>query len=728
MKTDANTPKLRRKEFSKNEILDFLVSQSPQTYKSKEIAKKLKLSNLIYMDFKKQLKSLVAKGKVVRYPKGRFGVAQTTKELQGILHVKTQGYGFVLLETGGDDIFVSLKNMDTALHGDRVAVELMAQSRGHHSEGTVIKVLERARSSIVGTYRRGKRTGFVVPDNVKIVRDIYIPQEDSLKAKNGQKVVVEIREWVHSNLNPEGAIVEVLGFPDEKGVALEAVVRSFELTSTFPPKVDREASAIKTEIPAELIAQRLDLRDEVVFTIDPADSKDFDDAVSLFRLDNGNYKLGVHIADVSHYVQPGTEIDKEAIRRGTSVYLVDRVIPMLPERLSNQICSLEPHKERLAFSIIMEVTPKGSVVSFEIHETVILSKRRFTYQEVQAILDDPKSTEKYVDTLREMHQLSQVLLRQRVQNGSLSFDLPEAYIELDDSGQPVDIRPRERLDSHRLVEEFMLLANQTVAASVKAPTPDDPARPFVYRVHERPSVEKVKNFTDFVQGLGLTISEKQVRRPASLQRFLNSVEDEQKRKIVNKVLLRSLMKAKYTTKNEGHFGLAFQNYTHFTSPIRRYPDLIVHRLIKNMLGLPHAKNWQVVSKKLEEQCKAVTQCEIKALEAERASVKMMQLEFIEKHLGEVFEGVIAGVVVFGLFVEIPEFLIEGLVHVNELEKDFFVFDDRHLQLIGQNTGKIYRLGDKLRVRVARVAKNERLIDFTLEEQFRSPKRRPRKGK
>lgn len=711
----------KTKVFNQKEILDFLAKNSPRSFKAKELAQQLNISLNVYQQFRKILKQLVIDGKVIRFNKGKFGLARKMgPEIIGELHVKTQGYGFVRRDDGGDSIFVSMKNMGKALHRDRVRVQLLAQMRGENPEGVVVGIVQRARSQIVGIYRKGRRFGFVTPDDLKIKCDIYVADADTGNAKSGQKVVVEILNWDNPDLHLEGRVTNVLGYPDEAGVAVEGLVHSLEIPVHFPQKVENQVAEIPDKIPNEEIARRLDLRKEQIFTIDPVDSKDFDDAVSLKKLDNGNWFLGVHIADVSYYVKEGTAVDQEALKRGTSVYLVDRVIPMLPEKLSNRICSLQPKTERLAYSVLMELTPKAEVVKYDFQETIIKSQRRFTYQEVQAILIGETKNDPYFQVLTDMNSLAKTLAGQRSKMGSLDFDIPEPEITLDAAGKPVSIRPRERLDSHRLVEDFMLLANRVVAEHVNLHMKDEEQKPvpFVFRIHEKPDVEKIKNFIEFVRALGFELTEQQARRPKSLQKFLSGIAEKQTRKSVNQILLRSLMKARYTTNNVGHFGLAFKHYTHFTSPIRRYPDLMVHRMLKRYLISTNIEDRKNLKKHLENNCKISSEQEIRALEAERESIKIKQLEFIEQYVGEAFDGVVAGVVPFGIFVEIPQFLVEGLVHVNDLEPDFFVLDEKRYQLIGQNSGKIYGLGDPVQIRIARVDRNEKLVDFTLATAYR----------
>ena len=695
----------------KNQILDFLEQHHGQGFKAKELAKTLGIPQANYVRFRNLLKEMAEEGEIRKGRHARYSKTAPSAEVVGRLHVKTQGYGFVLADDG-TEVFVSQRNMGTAFHQDVVRVRLFASRRGDSPEGKIVEVVERARTNIVGTYRRGKRFGFVVPDEVKIQWDILVADVDSMGAVSGQKVVVQITEWEHEQANPIGKVVRVLGFPDEPGVDVESVAYSFDLPLEFPKNVEKEAERLPEAIPAAELDRRLDLRDLEMFTIDPAEAKDFDDAVSLEELENGNLRLGVHIADVSFYVKDGSAVDREARRRGTSVYLVDRVIPMLPERLSNQLCSLRPEEDRLAYSVLMEVTPRGDLVDYEIRESVIRSDRRYTYEEVQDILEG-KAEDEHADTLRKMLALSRALIAKRHRRGGIDFDTAEVEIELDAEGTPVAIHRKKRLDSHRLIEEFMLLANETVARHVGVNLAKKAGKefPFVYRIHEKPSDEKMAVFLQLLRAFGVDAAPPQQLRPRYFQRLVDQLEDEDLSVIVQDAMIRAMMKARYSTENVGHFGLAYRYYTHFTSPIRRYPDLMVHRLLKRYAR--HQRPGSVSG--LEETCELATRREIVAMEAERESVKLKQVEFMEQHVGEVFDGVIARVVPFGMFVELPQFLVDGLVHVTEMGDDYFAFDEERFALVGERSGQVFRLGDRVKVEVIRADKNQRLIDFKLVE-------------
>lgn len=713
--------------------VEALLAQEPfRTYKAKEIARRLGVTQDRYHLLRAALRQLVATGTIVKYPRNRYGRGRPGQEATGVLRVKSQGYGFVLRDDEGEDIFVSERNMGLALHRDRVRVRLFAQSSGRSPEGKVVEVLARARTNIVGTYKRGRKYGFVVPDELKIPHDIYVHDSDAMGAQPGQKVVVHITNWEHEKLNPEGRIVEVLGFPDQTGVDVLSVARAYDLTESFPAEVEEEAASLPGVIPPEEIARRLDLRDTVLFTIDPPDAKDFDDAVSLEELANGHFLLGVHIADVSWYVSSGGAIDREARRRGTSVYLVDRAIPMLPERLSSELCSLVEDKDRLAYSVLMELTTAGDLVRYEFRESVIRSRRRFTYEEVQQILEG-QLTDPMAPILRQMRALSQVLIAKRQRRGSVDLDAPEVQVILDAAGGPVEIRPRQRLDSHRLIEEFMLLANETVARHVgvylRRQGDHDIEPPFVYRIHEKPDRQKMSEFLSFAAAFGVTAQEPPRLTPRFFQKLLAQVAGLEAEPIIRDAMLRAMMKARYSIDNVGHFGLAYKHYTHFTSPIRRYPDLVVHRLLKDYQRRTVAEVIGSISRPaLEADCRLASEREVVAQEAERESIKMKQVEYMAEHVGEIFKGVISRIVPFGIFVELTTLLVEGLIQVSDLGDDYYVHDTARHAMIGQRRGRVFRVGDTVVVRVARVDPNQRLVDFVLAEAEHSRPRKRRAGR
>jgi ribonuclease R len=687
----------------------------------KLLSKELGIHKKDYHIFEKALQNMVNANEILNVGKHQYSFPQKTRKLVGELRTTRAGYGFVIVDGQEMDIFIARHNLNTAFDRDTVEVQLYAASRGKRLEGFITKIIERFRAEIVGTFRKTDYYAYVIPDDRKIYRDIIVTQDETQKAKDGQKVLLRFEKWDSDRHNPEGTIVHVLGEPDDKGVDVISIAYSFNLPTRFPGKIEEEAETVSGEISRKDLDGRLDLRDLLCFTIDPEDARDFDDAVSLEKKDNGNLHLGVHIDDVSHYVEQDSTIDKEALKRATSVYLVDRVIPMLPEHLSNNLCSLKPETDRLTFSCLMELDATLQVVNYSIQPSIIHSKRRFNYEEVQAIandeIDDPLKP-----VIDDMMRLSQRLTKKRFAEGGIDFETPEVRFILDEKGQPSEIIPKKRLDSHRLVEEFMLMANQTVALHIKNISPDSRSPlPFLYRVHEKPDAEKMAKFFDFLSALNIPF--KPVKRVTSkyFQEILESIKGTKEELIIEEVALRSMMKAVYSEKNQGHFGLGFQDYTHFTSPIRRYPDLTVHRLLKQYDR--EARPEKGLQKKLAGIAEQSTKMERLAMEAERESIKLKQVEYISKYMGEIFKGLVSGVTSFGIFVELEETYIEGLVAMTNMKDDFYIFDEKTYSLIGRETGQVIRLGDEVSVRVDNVNVERKEIDFSLMEVF-SDNRQP----
>lgn len=710
----ARREKTNKNERLKEEIVGFLRNRKGNSFSRKEISKALSVSKSNYQTFRDTLKDLSRSQQIIRVKGGKFLVdGGSHKKVQGILQMTRKGFAFVTDEQASNDIFIASQNLNTALDQDQVEVQLLAATKGKNREGHVVRIISRAQTTFVGTYHKSEYYGFVTPDNPKVYRDFYITDVNSKDAEDGQKVVVELEKWKGAQLNPEGRIVEILGYPDEPGVDISSVVKGFGLPLHFDKRVEWEASQIQLEGVEKLLKGRLDLREWVTITIDPEDAKDFDDAVSLEKLDNGNHKLGVHIADVSHFVESNSLIDEEALERGTSIYLVDRVIPMLPEHLSNELCSLQPDSQRLTFSCIMELSPKGKVVNYHIQPSIIINKRRFNYEEVQRIIDDENSMDDFSGLLKEMHSLSRILRKRRMANGSIDFDTPEVRFKLDEQGKPVEIIPVKRLQSMEMIEEFMLLANQTVTKDVQKKMINDKPYPFIYRVHEKPDKEKIQNFQTFLHALGYKIQVKKNLTPSDFQSILQQIEGSKDEILVKEVALRTMMKATYSEKNIGHFGLAFDYYTHFTSPIRRYPDLMVHRLLKEYEQPISNNRKKELESLLKKVSKKSSEQERLALEAERESVKVKQVEWIDQHQGEEFEGLISGVTSFGLFVEITPHLIEGLVHMDNMADDYYIYEEKTYSLIGKNFGRVYRLGDAVKVKVAKVEREHNTVDFVL---------------
>lgn len=700
----------------KKKIKSFFRNHPDAKIKTKELARKLgvesehEYAELKYFLHKLQEEDVITKlGK--RYSLNRkdsFGEGK----LIGKLSIFNGGdYGFVSLKNNNiKDIFIPGKYLNTAMDGDTVEVSLLAQKFGKNIEGQVINVLERAHKEIIGTLKKSKSFYFVESDDKKLHHNIYISQKNLSHAKEGDKVVIGDLEWKSPNANPEGKIQEVLGKAGSYDAEIAAIAREFGLSYQFPKDVIKQAESFSEKITKSEIKKRLDLRKEIIFTIDPEDAKDFDDAVSIKKLSNGNFSVGVHIADVSHFVKKGSPIFNEAKKRATSVYIVGKVIPMLPEKLSNNICSLVPGKDRLTYSVISEITPRGKIVSYQIKKSIINSKRRFTYHEVQNIIDKGKG--EFYNEINLLNQLAKTLRKKRIKKGSINFHTPEVEFKLDKKGIPVDIQVKEIKESHNLIEEFMLLANQIIAGHINN-SKDMNHLPFVYRIHDLPDKEKVEEFARFVKSLGYSFDPKAVNNSKQFQILLDKVKGSEEEAVINEIAIRSMAKAIYSTDNIGHYGLGFKFYTHFTSPIRRFPDLIVHKLIYNYIESAKEKNFSLAE--LEEICNHSSQKERSAVEAERMSVKLKQIEFLKNKIGEEFTAIVSGITNFGVFVELSHSLAEGLVRLRDIDDDFYIFDEKSYAIFGKRTGKRIRLGDKVNVKLIRVNEIKREIDFIFSE-------------
>ncbi len=629
-----------------------------------------------------------------------------------------RGFGFVTCENMEKDIFISPDSMGGAMNGDEVEIDLIPEYLWQDSpEGIVTKVLNRKLTEVAGTFEKSKKFGFVVPDGKKLNEDIFIRKKYFSGAKKGDKVVAQIIRYPDKHNSAEGKIVEIISRAGQPGGDIKAIARNYNMRETFPSKVNAEAKAVsRRKITADDIKGRRDLRGKKIFTIDGADSKDFDDAVSIEMLENGNYLLGVHIADVAHYVKEDGPLDQEALERGTSVYLLDQVIPMLPKSLSNGICSLNPHEDRLALSVDMEMTPDGTMVRHEIYESVINSVERLVYDDISNLIEknDRQTGERYShirDELFMMHNLAVRLSKLRHDRGSLDFDLDEAYIVLDKNGIPSSISVAERRSANKLIEEFMLLANETVAEHFYWMD-----APFVYRVHEQPAADKIEQLKIFLKGFGITLRGTPGGiHPKAICSVLDSAKGKPGEDVVNSVTLRSMQKAFYSTSCEGHFGLALKYYCHFTSPIRRYPDLMIHRIIKESLhaGL-NEKTAKHFRKKAVYAADQSSVAERKAVEAEREVEKLKKAEYISYHVGEIFDGVISGVTGFGIYVQLDN-TVEGLIRIDELRDDYYDFHKEKYALVGRRTGNVYRLGDEVRIVVEHVDMDRHEIDFAIAD-------------
>ncbi len=678
--------------------------------KLKELAVFLDIPREQREELKEVLDVLVAEGKIGLSKRGKYGKPERFA-LVGIFTGNAKGFGFVTVEGQEGDYYIPADKTGEAMHGDRVQIVAGAAQQGKRAEAQVVRVLEHANETLVGYFQKNKSFGFLVPDNQKIGRDIFIPQGKDMGAVNGHKVVVRITDYGSGRRNPEGVVTEILGHANDPGVDILSIVRAYGLPEEYPPEVMEQAGHMPDQVLEKDLAGRRDLREWQTVTIDGEDAKDLDDAVTITREKDG-YRLGVHIADVTHYVREGSPLDQEALKRGTSVYLVDRVIPMLPHRLSNGICSLNAGVDRLALSCIMEIDAQGRVMGHEITESVIRVDRRMTYTAVNAIITDrdPQVMEEYqefVEMFDLMKELADILREKRKSRGSIDFDFPETKILLDEKGKPVEIRPYDRNAATRIIEDFMLIANETVAQDFFWQE-----IPFVYRTHDTPDSEKIRKLGVFINNFGYTIRTHDGEvHPKELQKLLGKIEGTQEEALISRLTLRSMRQARYMPVCSGHFGLAARYYTHFTSPIRRYPDLQIHRIIKENLrgGLTEQRtgHYERILTGVTIQC---SQTERRAEEAERETVKLKKCEYMAERIGEIFEGVISGVTNWGFYVELPS-TIEGLVHVNDLRGDFYVFEEDRMQLRGEHSGRIYKLGQKIAVEVAGTDRLTRTIDF-----------------
>ena len=690
----------------KNQIKTFFEENSGSSFKSKEVAKRLKIKDdQNYLLLKSTLHQLESEQFLSRNGK-RYKLYSIPESnvLIGYFNLNDGGYGFVTpknSKTG--DIFIAARNINSAFHGDKVEVVLFAKQKGKNLEGQITKVIERKRKEIVGQLKKSRSFYFVTPDDPKIHRDIYVDEKSLKDSKAGDKVAVGKISWEDRMQNPVGEIVEVIGKEGTLHAEVTSIAREFGIPFLFNEKTTLEAEKINLEISEEEISRRLDFRKQTVFTIDPVDAKDFDDALSIEKLENGNYKVGVHIADVSHYVKTGTSIDKEASNRGNSVYFIGKAIPMLPEKLSNNLCSLVPAEDRFTFSVIFEMTEKGVVLNHQIAKTVINSKRRFTYDEAQKIIESGEGD--YSKEITLLNDLAKLLRSMRMKSGSFEFFTPEVEFQLDGNGHPSNILKKEIKESNMLVEEFMLLANKTIAERIFSRG----NVPFVYRVHDYPDEEKITEFARFVKSLGYTFNPKAGKAASQFNQLMRQVRGTEEEGVINELAVRSMAKAVYSTKNIGHYGLGFKNYTHFTSPIRRYADLLVHRILDKALVSKTGKNYSL--EVLTKICEHISTTERTAMEAERRSVKLKQIQFLHDRLGEEFHAVISGVANYGIFVELTDILAEGLIRARDLEGDFYVLDEKKYSLIGRRTKKQFRLGDKITVKLVRVDIDNLELDF-----------------
>jgi ribonuclease R len=703
---------------TEQQLIEFMQDKAYHPMTVQELEEVYKVENAAdFKEFVKLLNVLEEEGKVIRTRTNRYGVPERMDLIRGRLQGNAKGFGFVIPEqTGLEDVFIPAHDMNGALNGDIVLCRPSQKGKGTRLEGEIIRIVQRANQRMVGTYSDQKHYGFVIVDDKRISKDIFIPKGMNQGAVDGHKVVVEITTYSEDGrMNHEGKIIEILGHKNDPGVDILAIIRKYELAEGFEQFVLDEAGQAPDEISPEEIQGRRDLRDRMMVTIDGADAKDLDDAVSLEQLDNGNYLLGVHIADVSYYVREGSFLDKEAYQRGTSVYLVDRVIPMLPHRLSNGICSLNPQVDRLTVTCDMELDSSANIVRHDIYLSVIKTNERMTYKDVYKILVDKDESlmERYetlVPMFQMMEELALKLRSKRMERGAIDFDFHEAKILVDESGKPHDIILRDRTISEQIIEEFMLAANETVAQHFYWLN-----QPFIYRVHDEPDEGKLQNFLEFITNFGYVVRGTASNiHPRALQMLLEQVKDTPEETVVSKVLLRSMKQAKYESEYNSHFGLSADYYTHFTSPIRRYPDLIVHRLIREWIeqGVMDEERKQRWSEQLPEIARHTSERERVAVDAERETDDLKKAEFMADKIGEEFEGIVSSVTNFGMFIELPN-TIEGLVHISYMTDDYYHYNDRMYALVGERTKKMFRIGDYVNIRVLNVNKDEHAVDFEI---------------
>ena len=710
-KKKGSFKKLKAETFNKkklkNSIITILYGDPGKTVNYKQISMWLgirdmetrKLVNVV-------LQELHDDDYLEQVARGKYKLKAKSGTVIGVVDMQPQGFAYVNSDEVDRPVLVSSRNLNHAMAGDKVRLRLFASRKKHDLEGEILEIIERARTVFVGIVQVSRNFAFLIPSG-KVGFDIFIPLEKLNGAKNGQKAIAEINEWPANARSPFGEITEVLGDAGNNDTEMHAILAEFELPHKFPVNVDHAAEKIQLEIPEDEIKKRRDVRGVTTFTIDPIDAKDFDDALSLQKLKNGRWEVGVHIADVTHYVTPNTIIENEAQSRATSVYLVDRVVPMLPERLSNGVCSLRPNEDKLCFSAIFELTDDAVLVKEWFGKTVIHSNRRFTYEEAQEVIETGEGD--FSEEMLMLNQLANKLRDTRFKEGSISFERIEIKFEIDEKGKPLSVYFKESKDSNKLIEEFMLLANKRVAEFVGKKGENKTPKTFVYRIHDKPDPDKLVNFNSFIQRFGYGIQLSTSRAiSSSLNNLLNNVKGKKEQNLIETLAIRAMAKAAYSTRNIGHYGLSFEYYSHFTSPIRRYPDMMVHRLLEKYLNGGRSANEQ----KYEELCKHSSDMETRSANAERASTKYKQVEFMQDHIGKIYPGVISGVTDWGIFVEL-ENKIEGMIPIRELDDDFYIFDEKNYSLVGRHSNNIYQLGDELTVKIWRTNLEKKQLDFQL---------------
>lgn len=714
--------KKQPKRYLFEEILAFLKHNSEKSFNYKQLGSAMEIDNEgDRFALLETLEELKHQGFVFEVEIGKYQVKESKTYQTGTIDFTTQGTAFVIISPEVPDIFIPFRRTKDALHGDLVKVFVHPQTGRGKAEGEVVEVIKRKKTKFVGTIQINPKFAFVVPDYSKLHVDFFVPLADTNGAKDGQKVLVEMTDWKRGSENPNGKVVDVLGNSGEHETEINAIMAEYGLPMKFAPEVEAAAKKLATDITPEEINKRRDFRGITTFTIDPADAKDFDDALSLQKLENGNWEVGVHIADVTHYLKPHTILDDEAVNRATSVYLVDRCVPMLPEVLSNFACSLRPHEEKYCFSAVFELDEFAQIQNQWFGKTVIYSDHRFSYEEVQTVIETGEGP--YKEEIFTLDRLAKVLRAERTSKGSIFFDKAEVKFQLDEAGAPTGVYFKTQKDAHKLIEDFMLLANKKVAEFLGKPKSENDekggahkpkdknaktAEPVVYRIHDVPKDEKLMELNTFVERFGYSVAVGNRQKTAqSINKLLQDVKDKKEQSMIELLAVRSMPKAIYTTKNVGHYGLGFDYYTHFTSPIRRYPDVMVHRLLEAKLNHAH----YLKAEELELLCKHSSEMEKLASEAERASIKYKQVEFLEDKIGQEFEGVISGVTEWGIFVEIIENKCEGRISTRDMKDDQYVFDEDNYRIVGRRTGRIYSLGDKVTIKVKRADLVKKQLDF-----------------
>ncbi|WP_316820698.1 ribonuclease R [Pedobacter gandavensis] len=691
-------------------ISDVLEKSSKEALNYKQVSARL---NITDSDAKETihdiLKQQAKKGIFAEPERGKFRLKDLKTFIIGKVDLTADGAAFIVPDDEFEkDVFVSSRKLHNALHGDKVKVYIYAKKSGRKKEGEVVEIIQRAKTDFIGVIRISDRFAFVNVDDKKMLHDIFVPLSDLNGAKNGQKVQVSITDWPEGAKNPIGKISTILGEQGENNTEMNAILAQYGFPLSFPPEVEKEANSIPEEVSPEEIKGRRDFRDTVTFTIDPADAKDFDDAISFKKLENGHYEIGVHIADVSHYVRPNSALDKEAYGRATSVYLVDRVIPMLPERLSNGVCSLRPNEDKLCFAAVFELDEKANIINQWFGRTVIHSNRRFSYEEAQEVIETKAGD--YAEEILKLNELAYILREKKFKEGAISFESTEVKFKLDDHGKPIGVYVKERKDAHKLIEDFMLLANRKVAEFIAKKGKGKQKYTFIYRSHDSPNLETLNTFALFAARFGYKINTKSDKEIAkSLNYLMEDVEGKKEQNVLTQLAIRSMAKAVYTTKKTSHYGLAFDHYTHFTSPIRRYPDVMVHRLLAAYLNDEKSAN----EEEYEIAASHSSAMEKRAADAERASIKYKQAEYLEDNIGNSYAGIISGVTEWGMYIELNANKCEGMIRLRDLTDDFYVLDEKNYCIVGQRKKRTYQLGDEVQVKVKKVDLSKRQIDFSL---------------